>query len=100
MLALSYLVLVHFEFSYDLNGHLASSPLQVYRSIDVAEGTVAHLLYESPSLQTRISRQLSFTGFLFGDNTCQFVVSYLLALGSSDDLLILPCCVRSGISCL
>jgi hypothetical protein len=27
VLALSYLVLVHFEFSYDLNGHLAGSPL-------------------------------------------------------------------------
>lgn len=70
LLAISYLVLVHIEFSHDLNGHLAGSPLSVYRSIDIAEGTVAHLLHESPSLQTRISRQLSFTGFLFSNDAC------------------------------
>ena len=96
----TYLTLVHFKLADDFDGHLSNFPIQIARSVDVAEGAVAHLLYQLPSLQPRISWQFALALVLFRNYPLQLLLVDLLAFLLL--LLSLMCCrivgLRSPIS--
>jgi hypothetical protein len=45
----TYLIRVHLELADDFYSHLSYFPIQISCSVDIAEGTVTHLLNEFPS---------------------------------------------------
>jgi hypothetical protein len=71
-LLLAYLARIHFEFPDDLDGDLAVLSLGVSSAVDVAEGSVTHLLDQSPSLQTRIFWEFASALPLLGDDALQY----------------------------
>lgn len=71
---------------------------QIARTINIAEGTIAHLFQELPSVQIRVFRELSLAGVFFSDNLSQVGLVYPSALGtiSLSRLDMVGC----GIACL
>ena len=65
----SYLICVHFEFADHFDSYFALC-LGIPSSIDIAEGTVSHLLHEDVSFETRVFGQFAL---LFS-----FFIDYLL----------------------
>lgn len=67
----AYLTGVHLELSDNLDTDFGVLALSVFRPVDVAEGAIAHLLYQLPSLQTWILRHLPFALSLLSNNALE-----------------------------
>ncbi len=99
---LTHLARVHLKLADDFDRNVLMLTGAVLCSVDVAEGAVAHLLDENPSLQTRISGQLSSALPLLGHDPLQdrrIVVG--LSVGGSGvllDLLVVAGRPRSRVS--
>lgn len=59
---------VHFVFADDLNRDLASLTRGVTSAVDVAEGAIAHLGDELPSLEAWVSWELALARVFLGDD--------------------------------
>lgn len=83
----THLHVVHLVLAYDFDGDLAVLALQVAGSVDVAEGAIAHLLNELPSLEAWVVGELGLAGVLLGDELGEAGLVYLAALSVSGRLL-------------
>ena len=72
----TYLHAVHLVFADDLDGHLAGIALAVAGPVDVAEGAVAHLLDELPSLKPGVPGELAPARILLGHQARNVLVGY------------------------
>jgi hypothetical protein len=88
----AYLIVIHFELSYDFDGDFISG-LCVSSFVDVAEGTVAHLLDQNKSFQSGISGHLAGLFSLFSH--------YGFDIGLLDLLVLTGCvgCNATSLSC-
>lgn len=98
--AATHLLRVHFKLPNNLDGNLSGLSGGIYRSVDIAKGTVAHLLDELPSLQAWISWQLSFALVFLGNHSCKLLVVDLLSLGATSDLLVVSGSMGGNIASL
>ena len=55
----THLHVIHFKFANDLDGNLAGVAGQILGPVDVAEGTVSHLLEQLPSFQAGVLGELA-----------------------------------------
>lgn len=76
--ASTHLHAVHLVLADDLDGAFAVFALDVCGAVDVAEGTVAHLLDQMPPLQTGVSREFALALVFFGDDLGQVCAVYVL----------------------
>lgn len=96
----TYLGGIHFEFSHDLDGGFAVSPGVIFGTIHIAEGTVAHLFEQSPSVQAWIFGQFALALPLFcNDSFDDRGIHFVIALnGTVSDLHLLMVTGSSGSS--
>jgi hypothetical protein len=64
----TYLLTAHFEFAHDFDRHLAIVSLTILGTVNITEGTVAHLLNQLPALQARIVRKFALFCILLSDD--------------------------------
>lgn len=78
----TYLCRVHFELADHFDGHFGVLSVVVLGAVNIAEGAVAHLLDQSVSLQTGVTRQLALAFTLLGNNALEdrAVIVFLLTL--------------------
>ena len=79
--AQTYLHAIHLVLADDLDADLAILALEVFRAVDVAEGTVAHFLEELPALESGVAWEFALAGILLGDELGQVDLVDTLALG-------------------
>lgn len=88
---------VHLELADNFDGHLAPLPSGISCSVYVAEGTVAHLLKNLPSLKTGILGQLALRLAFLGYNALQnFRINSFALLGGFLLLPLVGCSVCGG----
>lgn len=63
----TYLHVVHLVLADNFDGDFAILPLSITSTVDVAEGAIAHLLQEDPSLKAGVLGELCPGGIFFGD---------------------------------
>lgn len=98
--AITHLHTVHFILADDLDGTLAGVlASSIARAVDVAEGTVAHLFDQLPSLQAGISREFTPAFVLLGHKLGQVCVVDVLA-GLGRLVLVRLGGVGGGVVCL
>ena len=90
----AYLIRVHLELANNFDADLLTG-LGVFGAVDVAEGTVAHLLDQDETLQARIAGHLVGLFSLFGHERLDVGVS-----GATLDFLIFPLCLSSSMASL
>lgn len=92
----AYLSRVHLKLANYLDGHLTFDSLEIDGLVHIAEGAVAHLRKQPPSLQSRVSWQLPLSVVLFGYHACEcFGVDLSLGPGH---LWMVPCGMCGGMA--
>lgn len=73
----AYLIRVHFELADNLDGDFLSG-FGVSGTVDVGEGTVAHLFDQEEAFQTRVARHFAGLLSLLGNDSFDFWISGIL----------------------
>lgn len=90
---------VHFELAHNLDGDFAVLAIVVACFVDVAEGTISHLLKQRPPLEPGVLGQFALGFTLFCHDTLEHSGVDVSVLGGSSLLGLLLVLVLGGASC-
>lgn len=96
---LTYLHVIHLKLADNFDGNFSSVFLQVAGPIDVAKGTVTHLLQQLPPFQARVPRELAPIGVLLSDQLLEVIIVDPFAL-SFGQVLVCLSMVRGSMASL